>query len=236
MEQAEDGDAGDAEDEHQSALTEEPLAHPALGGAEGLVEAAAAFEGEEAEEEAVGVLALEHEVDAEEDGGDDVNEMSQPRGQGYYEIVRGRGDGTLGLRNDGVDADAVDHGDLLELDYDGRDALGEFGGEITHVAQHGRQTEAEEESECEEYGNDEDNDRDGAGGVVAADRGCGDGVDDGHQDDGEERADVEHGQDFAELPGEGEQEQNANGEEDVAADAGAGFICAFCVGGWAGLG
>ena len=89
MEQAEDGDAGDAEDEHQGALTEEPLAHLALGVAEGLVETAAAVEGEEAEEEAVGVLAFEHEVDAEECGGEDVEEVGEPGGQGDEEIVGG---------------------------------------------------------------------------------------------------------------------------------------------------
>ena len=52
---------------------------------------------------------------------------------------------------------------------------------------------------------------------------CGDAVDGGHQDDGEEGADVEDLELFAELPGEGEQEQDADGEEDVAADVGAGL-------------
>ena len=47
---------------------------------EGEVETAAVVGAEEGEEEAVGVLAFEHEVDAEEDGGEDVEEVAEPVG------------------------------------------------------------------------------------------------------------------------------------------------------------
>ena len=70
---------------------------------------------------------------------------------------------------EGVDADAVDHGDFLEFGDDGGDVLGEIGGELAQVAQDGGQAEAEEEGEREEYDGDEDDDRHGAGGMIAAD-------------------------------------------------------------------
>ncbi len=50
---------------------------------------------------------------------------------------------------------------------------------------------------------------------------AGDASDGGHQDDSEERADVEDQQLFLEGPGEGEEEEDADGEEDVAADVAA---------------
>ena len=50
--------------------------------------------------------------------------------------------------------------------------------------------------------------------------------DGGHEDDGEERRDVEDEQLFLEGPGEGEEEKDADAEEDVAADGYAGFFLA----------
>ena len=44
----------------------------------------------------------------------------------------------------------------------------------------------------------------------------------GHEDNGEERADVEDHQLFLDGPGEGEEKQDADGEENVAADVGTG--------------
>jgi hypothetical protein len=58
--------------------------------------------------------------------------------------------------------------------------------------------------------------------MVAADLPCGDADDERHENDGEESADVEDQQLFAEVPGEGEQKQDDDAEENVAADRGAG--------------
>lgn len=80
VEETEDDDARDSEDEHEGALADEPFAHLPLGSFEGVVEAGALIGGEEGEEEAVGVFALEHEVDAEEDGGEDVEDVGEPEG------------------------------------------------------------------------------------------------------------------------------------------------------------
>ena len=69
---------------------------------------------------------------------------------------------------------------------------------------------------------DENDDGDGAAGLVAAEEvDCGDAVDDGHQDDGEEGADVEDFELFGELPGEEQGYEHAEGKEDVAVDANA---------------
>ena len=48
--------------------------------------------------------------------------------------------------------------------------------------------------------------------------------DDGHENDGEEGADVEDQELFFEGPGEGEKKEDRDSEEDVAADGGAGSL------------
>jgi hypothetical protein len=75
VEETEDDDACDAEDEHEGALADEPFADLALGALERAVEAVALSGGEKRQEEIVGVFAFEHEVDTEEGGGDDVEEV-----------------------------------------------------------------------------------------------------------------------------------------------------------------
>ncbi len=65
----------------RSALAEEPFADLELGSFQGVVEAVALLGGEEGEEEVVGVFAFEHEVDAEEGGGEDVEEVGEPEGR-----------------------------------------------------------------------------------------------------------------------------------------------------------
>jgi hypothetical protein len=52
----------------------------------------------------------------------------------------------------------------------------------------------------------------------------GDAVDDGHEDDSEETADVEDQQLLLEGPGEGEEKQDDDGEEDIAADGCSGLL------------
>jgi hypothetical protein len=52
----------------------------------------------------------------------------------------------------------------------------------------------------------------------------GDARDGGHENDSEEGADVEDEELFLECPGESEEEKNGDGEEDVAADFGAGSL------------
>jgi hypothetical protein len=48
--------------------------------------------------------------------------------------------------------------------------------------------------------------------------------DGGHEDDGEESADVEDEQLFFKCPGKGEKKKNADGEEDVPANFNAGSL------------
>jgi len=57
----------------------------------------------------------------------------------------------------------------------------------------------------------------------------------GHENDGEERRDVEDQQLLLEGPGEGEQKKDADAEEDVSADGYTGFFVAAIEGdGWGG--
>ncbi len=60
--------------------------------------------------------------------------------------------------------------------------------------------------------------------MVVADLDFGDAGDGGHEDYGEECADVEDEELFFERVGEGQEEEDADGEEDVAADVGAGSL------------
>ena len=60
--------------------------------------------------------------------------------------------------------------------------------------------------------------------MIAAEVELRDARDGGHENDGEEGADVEDQELFFEGPGEGEEEEDGDGEEDVAADFGAGSL------------
>jgi hypothetical protein len=60
--------------------------------------------------------------------------------------------------------------------------------------------------------------------MVAAEVELCDADDDGHEDDGEESADVEDQQLLPEGPGEGYEKQNDDAEEDVAADRSSGLL------------
>ena len=218
MENGEDDGAGDSEDEHEESLAEEPLADLLVGLLEGGVEAVAVGGGEEREEEMVGVLAFEHEVEAEEDGGEDVEEVREPVGQGGDEIAGGGGEASLGSVGDAVDAHPVGDGKFFDPVDDVGDAVGELGGELGEVAEDRWKADGEEDGEDENDGGDEQEDGGGAGGSVAANLKLGDAVDDGHQDGSEERADVDDQQLLLEGPGEGEDEEDSKAEEDMAAD------------------
>jgi len=224
VEEAEDDGAGDSEDEHEGALAEEPFADFAFGAPEGVVETVALGGGEEREEETVGVFAFEHEVDAEEGGGDDVEEVREPERKRGEEIAGGGGESGFGALDDGVEAEPVGEGDFFDLCDYLRDSLGKFGGEVAEVAQDRRQAGGEEEGEDESDGDDENEDANSAGGVIAAEVEFGDEFDGGHEDDGEESADVEDQELFLEGPGKGQEEEDGDGEEDVAADFGAGLL------------
>src|ERR1700730_9987684 len=143
VEEAEDDGARYAEDEHEGALADEPFAHLALGSFEGLVEAVALIlalvGGEEREEEAVGVFAFEHEVDAEEGGGEDVEEVGEPERKRGEEVGGGGVEGADGALGDGVNAEPVGEGNSFEPGNDAGNALRELVGELAEVAQDGRQ-------------------------------------------------------------------------------------------------
>jgi hypothetical protein len=49
-------------------------------------------------------------------------------------------------------------------------------------------------------------------------------IDDGHEHDGKERADIDEGEDIAQTPCQGESKQYSDGEEDMAAYVVAGLL------------
>jgi hypothetical protein len=224
VEEAEDDDARDTEDEHERALAEEPFAHLSLGSFEGLVETAALIGGEEGEEEAVGVFAFEHEVDAEEDGGEDVEEVREPERHRGEEIAGSGIEGTDGALGNGVNAEPVGERNFSEFGGDVGNALRKLVGEAAEVAQDRRQAGGEEEREDARDADDQEDDCYRARRMVSADLQLADAVDEGNENDSEESADVEDQELFLECPGKGEEEKDGDGKEDVAPDFGAGSL------------
>ena len=134
-----------------SALAEEPLAHADLGAVKGDGEAEAVFHGEKRHEPAVGVLAFEHEVDAEDEGGEQIEDAGPSSGgRRRRDIRRWRRAASSAFCGDGVDAELVGVGEVLEAGDDGGDAGGQVGGELVEIADDGRQAEGEEEGDGEE--------------------------------------------------------------------------------------
>jgi hypothetical protein len=228
VEETEDDGARDAEDKHEGALADEPFAHLAFGSFEGLVEAVALVLGlicgDEGEKEAVGVFAFEHEIDAEEGGGEDVEEVREPERERGEEIAGGGVEGADGALGDGFNAEPVGEGNFFELVNDAGNALREVVGELAEVAEDRREAGGEEEREDGGDADDQKDDRHSAGRVVAAQVELRDASDGGHEDYGEEGADVEDQEFFFEGPGEGEKKEDRDAEEDVAADFGAGSL------------
>jgi hypothetical protein len=58
------------------------------------------------------VLAFEHEVDAKEGGGEDVEEVREPEGQRGEDVAGGGIEVTGGALGDGVDAELVGEGTM----------------------------------------------------------------------------------------------------------------------------
>ena len=167
------------------------------------------------------MFALEHEVDAEEGGGEDIEDVREPERERGEEITGGGVEGSGGALGEGVEAELVGHGELLDAGDDGGNALGKVGGEVAEVAEDGRKAEGEEEGKYGGDGDDEKNDGDDAGGTIASNADPGDAGDGGRENDSEECADVEDEDLFLKCPGEGEEEKDSDGEEDVTADRGA---------------
>ena len=208
----------------------EPFADFPVGLKESRIEAVTLRGGKEREEKAVGVLTFEHEIDAQEGCGEDIEEVREPVGQGGDKIACGRGDGSLGALDDAIDANFVGNGDALDASDDLGDAVGEFVGEGAEVAHDGGEANGEEDREDNADRDDEKKDGCGAGGVSAAVLKLGDASDEGHQNGREESSDVDNQHFFLEGPGEGEQEEDADGEEDVAADGAARLLLLGCEG------
>ena len=221
VQDAEDDQEGHAHCEHQQALSEEPFAHFDFGLAQGEIESAALGEGEEGEEEVVSLAAFEHEVDAEKDGGDDVEDVGEPGGQGVEEESADVTGEVFGFGGEGVEAELVGHGEMLDAGDDRGDALGQVGEEGAQVARDGGQADPEEQGEEERRAEEEDDDGDGAGGLPAADAEVGDLADDGREDDREEGGDVDDFEFFEDFVAETEEQDESKCQEDGAAGGGA---------------
>jgi hypothetical protein len=158
------------------------------------------------------VFAFEHEIDAKEEGGENVEEVGEPEGYRGKEIAGGGVEGAHGALGDGVNAEPVGERDSFEFGDDVGDALRELVGELAQVADDGRQAGGEEEREDGGDADDQQADGDGSRGTVAADVELRDARDGRHENYGKEGADVENQKLFFEGPGEGEEEQDGDRE------------------------
>ena len=149
--------------------------------------------------------------------------MGEPVGERIEEIAGGGGESLLRSLRGGVDAETIGERKLLDLGDELRNAAGSIGDEGTKIAGDGRESDPEEEEEREADSGDEKNDSDAAAGAPAPDVDLLIALDDGHENDGEERADVEDFQLFQQVPGECESKDDGEEEEDVAVDLSALF-------------
>ena len=99
------------------------------------------------EEVLVDFAALEHEVDAKEGGGEEVEDVREPVGKGVEEVAGGSGEGFLRTLRGGVDTEAVGERKLLDLGDELRDAGGGVRDELAEIAGDGRKGDPEEEHE-----------------------------------------------------------------------------------------
>ena len=109
---------------------------------------------------------------------------------------------------------------MLEPGDDAGNARGKVCGKALDVASYRGESDIEKEGEGSEYGDDEGDDRDRAGGRVLSDPEAHDALHDGAEHDGEESADVNQLQDLAKTPGEREAKREGEGKENVASNRG----------------
>ena len=133
-------------------MPDEPFAHLDPGLLKGVVESVALRGRKEREKEAIGELSLEHEVDAEEGSGEDVEDVSEQEGEGGKDVAGGGGECALNALGEGVDANLIGHGQFFESADDLCEVLREVCGELSEVAKDRWQSEKEEEGEREHYG------------------------------------------------------------------------------------
>ena len=217
VEDREDDGAADAEDEHEQALAEEPFAHLGVGALEGGVEADAGSFGEERKKEVIGLAAFEHEVDAEKDGGEDVEEVAEPVGERGEEVGGRGGEGSLRLAGGRGKIDLLGEGEALEFRDQKREVRGEVGDELPEIADDGGKGDGEEEDERSDADSKQEDDGDDAGGAAAADLCVLNAQDERHKHDCKERADVDDLELFEQVPGEIQGEDHAEEEGDMAA-------------------
>ncbi len=218
VQETKDDRAADSQDEHQQTLAEEPFAHFEFGFLHGEIEAGARSGGDEGEKVGVHLTTFEHEVDGEKDGGEDVEEMGEPVGKGAEEIAGGGSEGILGAGGGFIEADVVGEREAFGAGDEGRDAGGRICDEGAEIADNGRKGDREEEEQREGEDGDEKEDSDAAARGPVADAHGLETPDDGHEDDGEEGADVENLKLFHQVPSERENKKYREEEEDVAVD------------------
>ena len=144
----EDDRAGDAENDHQGELTDEPFAHAAFGGDQRARKAVARLKRDERQEVEVGELAFQHEVDAEDAGRDDVQDADRSTWvRRRTTIGCGGGGEVLDLFTDGLSRPRLSaKGRCRSLSAIDRQPLGKIRREVLDIVKNGRHREDEEES------------------------------------------------------------------------------------------
>ncbi len=151
VQESEDDGAGDSEDEHQEALADEPLADLLVGALEGVVEPNAAREREERKKEMIGMLAFEHEIEAKERGGEDVEEVREPQRERGEEIGCAGSEGFFAASRNGLNIQPIDEGKVVDFFDETGETMGELIGELSEIVKDRGQSEKEEEGKDESH-------------------------------------------------------------------------------------
>ena len=116
-----------------------------------------------------------------------------------------------------IDANLIGHGKAFEPGDEKGDACGNVDDEGAEIADNGWKGYGEEKDEREDNGAEKKEDSEAPGHGAPANLELHDPGDDGEEDNGEERADVEDLEFFEEMPGEKEADEQAEEEGDVTA-------------------
>src|SRR5277367_2407815 len=133
VQEKEDDHAAEAEDQHERSLAKKPLAHADFGAGESSVETLALIHGKEGKQPVVSGVALKHEVNGEDNAGDDVKEHGGPGFDGKEDIAGEVGGEVL---QPGVERGYVDvfgERQILDARQHLRSANGQFIYKLAHV-------------------------------------------------------------------------------------------------------
>ena len=217
MQRDKNDSAADAQDEHEGALTDEPLAHLVLCDFERSVEAVTVLYGKETEKELIGVFSFKHEVDGEKHGSEDIEDMAEPVGKRGEEVASGGGESALSAFREVIDPDLIGNRVALQLGDLDRDAGWDLCDKGAKVVQDRRKGYREEHNQSQDGTREKEHDGESARRAPATNAKSRNPSNDGKQDHSKQSADVNDLELFEKMPSKIESQQEGKKKGDMAA-------------------